>query len=275
MNEGRAETDGFTIVEVLIVLAITAVMFLGAVLLISGKQNQTEFDQAIHEVQTEIQQTIGDVSNGYFPNANNFTCTAGASGPLIAAGTGSGQGTNSGCTFIGKVIQFGVSGTNPEQYAVYSVAGLQQDSSGNDVTTLSAAVPTVIAPSTANPSVPNDSILTALENGLTTYQAKTISNGSKIGAVAFISSLAPTSITQPGAQHVNLIPIAGSTLGMNGITAANTINSALQGSPTMNPSGGAQICFVSATTNQSGLITIGGNDSTLSVALSIKGDQTC
>ena len=271
MSGGRVVSKGFTIMEVLIVLTITAVLFLSATALITGKQNQTEFDQAIREVQTQIQQAIGDVSNGYFPGLNNFSCSAGSSGPIITGGAGSGQGTNTGCIFVGKVLRFGVTATPNEEFTTYTLAGLQQDSSGNDVTSLSTAIPTVIAPSTLNPSAPNDSVLNALQNGLTTYQNATTSGGNKIAGIALVSTFAPTNIAQSSSQNVDLVPVFGTMSTMS----ADAINTALHSSPPINPSGGAQICFVSGTTNQSGLITVGSDNSTLSVTLIVKGNKTC
>lgn len=271
MSGGRVASKGFTIMEVLIVLTITALLFLSATALISGKQDQTEFDQAINEVQSQIQQAIGDVSNGYFPNLNNFTCSASSGGPVIASGTGTGQGTNTGCIFIGKVLRFGITGGSSEQFSTYTLAGLQQDSSGNDVSSLAAAMPAVIAPTTLNPSAPDDSATGSLQNGLTTYQTATTSNGNTIAGIALVSTFAPADITQSSSQNVDLVPIYGTMA----TTSADAINTALRSSPPIDPSGGAQICFVSGTTNQSGLITIGSANSTLSVTLTIKGNKTC
>ncbi|HEY8999432.1 MAG TPA: prepilin-type N-terminal cleavage/methylation domain-containing protein [Candidatus Saccharimonadales bacterium] len=272
MSAGRVASKGFTIMEVLIVLTITAVLFLSATALISGKQDQTEFDQAIRQVQSQVQQTIGDISNGYFPGLNNFTCSAGSNGPVITSGTGSGQGTNTGCIFVGKVLRFGVNASSAlEQFQTYTIAGLQQDSGGNNVTSLSAAMPVVIAPSTLDPGAPDDSILNQLQNGLSTYQNATTSGGNKISGIALVSTFAPADVTQSSAQNVDLIPIYGSM----STASSDAINTALRSSPPINPSGGAQVCFVSGTTNQSGLITIGSDNSTLSVTLLIKDNKTC
>jgi len=110
-------------VEVLIVLAVTGALFISAVALITGRQGQTEFDTSIHEIQSEIQQTVTEVSNGFYPNLGNFTCTASISGPTISGGS-TGQGSNTGCIFLGKAIQFGMPSTDPEQFDTYSIAAL-------------------------------------------------------------------------------------------------------------------------------------------------------
>lgn len=273
--KGSKKARGFTVIETLIVLAITGGLFVAVALSLSGKQAQTQFDQAIQDVKSQIQQTINDVSVGYFPNRNNYNCTAGPLGPIIASGAGN-QGANSGCVFLGKAIQFGISGTNPEQFRVFTIAGLQKDVSGNEVTSYAAAVPTVIAPSTVNPTMPDGSTSGQLNYGVTTLKAYYGSPTTNIGAVAFVNSLASYSSGSlvSGSQQLNIIPITGSTLNMTSQAAATTIGAQLAASPT-NPSTGVSICFVSGTTNQSGLVTIGGAGRQLNVTLSIKGNKTC
>ena len=278
MKGGPRRHHGFTIVEVLIVLAVTTALFLSAAFLITGRQNQTEFDQAIQQVRSEIQQAVSDVTNGYYPNLNNFQCTVGASGPQITAATGVGQGTNSGCIFVGKVLQFGVASTKPEQFLAYTLAGLQSVGS-NDSSSLADATPVVIAPSSSQPTVPNDTKVSVLENGLTTLFMKV--NGVSIGALA-LTTLPPYSGSAlSNAQQVQLIAVPGTSLNDTEPGAAQKINTAMANpnatipSADVNPSAGIQLCFVSATTNQSGLVTVGGNSSTLSVDLAVKGNKTC
>lgn len=109
----------------MIFLAVSGVMFVIAASFVSGKQGKTEFRESMDDINSQVQQVINDVSNGFYPSGEDFTCTASASGfPTIAAGTNK-QGTNKDCTFIGKVIQFDVSGTSGSGFNVYSVAGRQ------------------------------------------------------------------------------------------------------------------------------------------------------
>lgn len=269
----RARAQGFTIVEVMIVLAVTGALFISAALLIAGRQNQTEFDQGIRQIQSQIQQTINEVSSGFYPNRSNFTCTAAAGSINISPG-GSGQGTNSGCIFLGKVMQFKVHGTSPEQFATFSVAGLQKNSSGNDVSSLSEASPLAIAPGPSHANIPDVTQKTGLQGGITAVSMK--ANGNNVGAVGFMSSLAQYNGGQvvSGSQQVNVIPISATALDADTGTIADAIDARLATSP-VNPSGGVQICFASGGTDQSGLITIGSSGRQLSVTLAIKGNKTC
>lgn len=272
---GGKNARGFTIVETLVVLAVTGGLFMAIAVTLSGKQSRTEFQQSIQEIKSQIEQTINEVGTGFYPNTNNFRCTAGGSGPVLTAGV-TNQGENTGCVFLGKVMQFGITGTSPEQFRVFTVAGLQRTSSGDEVTTYAQAAPGVVAPSSSNASIPDASATGKLLYGLTTHEAYYGAVKTNIGAIAFVNSLAQYSSGSviSGAQSVNVIPINGTSLNTTSAAAAEAINARLSTSP-INVANGIHICFVSGGTDQSGLITIGSNNRQLSVSLSIKGNKTC
>lgn len=279
---GPIRQAGFTVIEVMIVLAVTGFLFVGAAVLIAGRQARTEFDQAIRQVQSQIQQVINEVAIGYYPNSNNFQCTVTGNGaPSITAGTAE-QGTNSDCIFMGKVIQFKVANTDPEQFKVYTLVGRRSSaaSPGTEVTSLSAAMPVVVAPTASNSFIPDNSENLPLNGGLTTDSMVWGEAGVPTGAVAFSQSLAQYSggLIQSGAQRVSVIPITNSqyamTLDMVPTAAAESINRNFPVS-TVDPASGVRICFASGGTNQSGLIQIGGVQGQLSVTLTIKSNKTC
>jgi type II secretory pathway pseudopilin PulG len=271
---GGKNARGFTILETLLVLAITGGLFLAVAVTLSGRQNRTQFEQSIQEIKSQIEQTINDVATGFYPNTN-FRCTAGGSGPSLSSGTAN-QGENEGCIFLGKVMQFDIAGTDPEQYSVFTVAGLQRNSSGDEVGTYAESFPTVVAPSTSSPGRPDASQPAKLLYGLTTHEVYYGTVKTNIGAVAFLNSLASYSSGSivSGSQQVNVVPINGTGLNVTPAAAAETINSQLATSP-INVSNGIKLCFASGGTQQSGLITIGSNNRQLSVTLSIKGNRTC
>lgn len=265
------KTSGFTIIETLIVLAVSGALFVATAVTLSGRQQRTQFEQSIQEVRSQIQQTINEVATGYYPNMNNFSCTAGASGPVFGAGSTE-QGANKGCVFLGKVIQFKMAGTDPEEMRVFSVAGLQKNSAGNEVTTYTEAMPKIVS----YPDATSASDRKQLLYGLTTNEVYYGAVKTNIGAIAFVNSLAQYSSGSivSGAQQVNLIPINQTFLDATVSGSVSAIENRFTTSP-VNPANGAHICFVSGATNQSGLITIGSNGRQLSVTLSIKGNRTC
>jgi len=261
---------GFTIIEVLIVLAVTAAMFLLAVLSINGKQNTAEFQQAINDIRSSLQQEIDQVAAGDYSNTGNFTCD-GTGGSLVIAKGVNKQGSNTGCIYLGKALQFEVKATSPQKFISYPIAGLQSNTG-----TLASAGPDVIAPgiSTNKGAFPDASVSSTLHYGLNVVSMA--SGGHNIGAVAFISSLGQYSGGQlvSGSQTLSLIPIYNSSLNATEGATVDAINTNLASSP-VNPSSGVQICFASSGTKQSGLITIGGSGQQLSVSLKIYGDLTC
>ncbi len=127
-------TQGFTIVETLIVLAVTGALFAMAALLVSGRQSKTEFQVGSRLIDQQIQQVINETQTGFYPSKSDFICTVGPSGALDFTGTGLGQGTNNDCVFVGKTIVFNSDIDSHDKYTVYSLAGRRLNDSGNDVT---------------------------------------------------------------------------------------------------------------------------------------------
>lgn len=273
---------GFTIIEVLIVLAVTGLLFASAAILIAGRRQQTEFNQSVRNVQSQIQQVINDVATGFYPNTNSFECSAGPSGPVLTSGGGTQQGANTGCIFLGKAIQFGVVNTSPEQFSVFTIAGLQKGASGNEVTSLTEAQPRAVAKTTTSSALPDITVDQQLLGGLTAIDMW-YDNGAgvrTVGVVGFITTLAQYSggTILSGTQQVNVIPVddnsVDSALGRSNEAAADALDTSLATS-VANPSSGVFICFKSGGTNQSGLITIGNKGRQLSVTLDIKSNLDC
>jgi prepilin-type N-terminal cleavage/methylation domain-containing protein len=271
--------QGFTIIETLIVLTISAGLFASAALLVGGEQNKVAFTQGINQIQQQIQQTINQTSSGYYVNAG-FSCTASGTGPNIASGA-DGQGTNKGCVFLGKAMEFALHDTggasSAQQYRIIPIAGLRKNDG-----TLADAQPTAIAPgSGVTHNVPDDSRTEGLHNGIHAVWMRYGSHN--IGALAFIGSLGGGTSASgmfSGAQHLDVYPVpeSASYIGSKFVTyeknVVDKINSQLAGA-TKDPSGGIQICFASGTTDQSGLVTIGGNARALSVTDKIMDGKTC
>lgn len=269
---------GFTIVETMIVLAVTGALFVAIAATLAGRQNAAEFTHAIQSAQAQIQQTINEVSSGFYPSTDNFSCANGGGTVQLSAGS-NGQGTNQDCVFLGKVMQFGVAGTDPEQYQVYTIAGLRSAVSG-PTSPFQNADPTVVG--VGGTYAPYGSA-GALQYGLTTAWVK--SGGASIGAVGFLMEpgsldTASASGYRSGAQQVDLVPIRGSRLGASLAQGATAVNASLRDATLtadapLNPASGVQVCLASGGTNQSGLITIGASGSQLLVTLDIKSNKTC
>lgn len=262
---------GYTVIEVLIVLAVTGALFVSAAIMIAGRQNRTAFEQAVRNVQSQIQSAIDEVVVGHYPNNGDIECIATGSGPSISVGT-TGQGANGDCIFMGKVIQFAVGGTDPEQFKAYTVAGLRLNAGDDDVQLRTEARPRLVVPDLAYPGI----LTSILESGLTTVYVEYGSTAAQVGGVAIWQSLAPSgagSLTS-NAQSVHIGPVTGTVLGMGQQQFIDAANTTIATSPVDDPSG-VRLCFVSGNTEQSGLVTLGGTNRNLTVRLDMKSNRTC
>lgn len=130
-------SSGYTIIEVMIFLAISAALLGSAINLITGRQNQVEFDQRMRDVQSKMQDWINDVSTGFTggdPSQQN--CTLNGTTPVVKAG---GSSNDPECVFLGKAIQFTDNTVNPdysEHIYTYSVFGTRLTTSNELATNL-------------------------------------------------------------------------------------------------------------------------------------------
>lgn len=282
---------GFTIIETLIVLAVSGILLTSAAVLIGGKQGQTEFNQGTRDVASRLQQIIDDVSNGYYQNNGAINCHNAGNAPVVIKQT-TAEGTNQDCIFLGKVIQFGVKVggaiPDPEPFNVYTVVGVRENN-GNVVETLADANPRLI-------TLAGTYDVEKLPYGMTTMSVKSVDNSRgtlAVGAVGILSNIGyindqgVTVSTQGPTQQVDVYPIGGTSLGQDLGTAQpiiesqsnplqGLVNAGMGSNTTVDPSNGVQICMKSGTTsNQYVLYTIGGQGRQLSVATEVKSRADC
>lgn len=120
---------GYTIVEVMIVLAVSGVMFVIAANFINGKQAHTAFNEGANDLVSSLQNVIQDVTDGHYSDVP-ISCTAadptnpGTSiTPLAGVAGPSVQGTNSQCVFLGKLVHFyGPPSTRATHINIFSLA---------------------------------------------------------------------------------------------------------------------------------------------------------
>ncbi len=127
----RRVSNGYTVLEVMIVLAVSTLLIASAWALIDGRQEKTNFDQKMRETQSKLQQWMSDVSTGVTNgNPSQQTCTpqpiSGITRPLIK-NTAPTSSYAPQCTFLGKAIQFTdkswTSSPQDSNLYVYSVFG--------------------------------------------------------------------------------------------------------------------------------------------------------
>jgi len=182
MKGGKTKT-GYTIVEVMIVLAISSMMFLASNAFISGKVSESSFRTGVNETASRIQDTINQVSSGQYSD-QPFDCSIdGGSGNLIfSTASGDNQGKNTNCVYIGKYIQFNTDST----YTVSSLAAKKVD---GDISDLNDIRPSVIEGGELTVTTTN-----RMPNG--------VSSDSEIGFGFIIS---PTGQSSPGTDSTQNI----------------------------------------------------------------------
>lgn len=303
MKCGRRQwSDGFTIVETLMFLAVTSALLASALTLVSGAQNKTEFSQAVNEFNQQINLVMNNVANGYYDNKDNFagtnTCALDGSGLITFSSVASGQGTNSDCVFIGRALQFA---TGSEYYIYNLVAKRVKTDPATlekiDVQTFEEAKIRVIddLSVTGHTDWPETTEIAKIKNGLTVAKVQYLNAGAteSTGGVAFYGGLAGYSAgnLSNGARQVDFSHIPGTAIApptptaqkafveeleaysdSSGGVGSYTITSGLDAKK--NPASGVWICLDSGGTNQHATILIGGTGSQNSTKLNIK-DGKC
>jgi len=276
---GKAE--GYTILEVMIFLAVTAGLFVMIAGTFSRRQATTEFSIAVRDMESRLQDIANDVSTGYYSNPGTFRCRIIGAAPDIVAGTNT-QGTNNDCIFVGRVAQFDLAGSSGKQFNLYSVVGARQ-ASGEDVENFDEAQPRALA----NPVSPVD-----LTEGLSVpvglvirsmYAVGTRTNPTlryPIRAAGFFSSFGAGS-SDPTSLTVNVMPIGGLASGnppvsnskADVVSAVSRVNNA-RATEYANPPGGIMVCMDGDNTNQHVLLKLGGNARQLATDSTIE-EGTC
>lgn len=296
---------GFTIVETLIVLAVSGILAISAMVLVSGRQNKTQFQVAATSIKQQIEQLINETANGYYPSNNDFTCS-GSSGSVTITSAAGAQGTNSTCIFLGKAVAFGVgaTGADRESFIVYPLVGKRfAGATSTEVSTFAQSKPLALAPSTTG--VGN---LSGIDYS-TSYKTK---NGLSLSYAEYNERTAPTgaapsgTVVSLGKSNYAVVALADQ-LGQYQAQPDGTLNSATQkldlfemdkragwaAFPAVPASSkivvdyinllgidetkvieNLNVCFNSGTTNQSALITISGRGQ-LAVTLKIYGSKDC
>lgn len=293
MRGGKIKTPnrlGYTLVEVMIFVAISGFMFVLAAVFVSGKQANVEYRQSLNNVNTQVQAALNSVANGEYPSFGNFTCATlpndkyNFNASATTQGTNAGTGNKDGCTFIGMVMQFGVAGDDTAYYT-YTVAGHQYASTDPSCTPVAAADDITPAsfcqakPVAVDRTAPKSINLTQygkLTNGLKLTKIQqciaACSSGvptlQTISAVGFFGSFASygaagSTDLQSGAQSVSVVTLAPNAPPNDETAMVNNINNNLQNVTSASPSvvnNGSFVLLCFNNGNKKGAVTIGGTN---------------
>lgn len=252
----RRSANAYTIVEVMIVLAVSGVIFLAAISFVNGKQERTAFNSGVNTMASQIQGVIEQVTDGQY-NDEPISCSQTGSGTLsivvgsaVTSGQG-GQGTNPTCVFLGKSLTFASGSTN--SFNVYPVAASRIDGGGNEVTDLGSAQATRV-----------DSLVTSqnMSQNLSVVGISTGGDYNASGQIEFLQSLA-----QAG-DVAGVLGDGAQTVGLYYSSSSDSLSTT--------PSTGISICLTDGT--RYGIIDIGLNSNsggTLNVNVANIGTTAC
>lgn len=125
----KRKQAGYTVIEVMIVLSVSAILFATALAGYSYQNKKTEFTNAVRDMEVTIQDILNDVSTGYYPNSNNFSCSRSGSPavPSLDPTGSSEQGTNQDCIFLGKAVD-----VDDDFLRTYTIVGLRDSAADED-----------------------------------------------------------------------------------------------------------------------------------------------
>jgi hypothetical protein len=264
---------GFTVVETMIFLVVSAMLFAAASRIIGGAQRRAEFNVGIRQFQGQIRDIINDVSTGYYPYRSNVGCRV--SGGALDFSVAGDQGTNSDCIFIGRVIQFAPNdtpGPDDESLRILTVAGRRQITvagQGRDVTSLEQSMTEPIINANEEMVIPN-----GIEVKWVRYNGM-----SDVGAVGLFTNFTKynnnTGVLESSARNVNVIPVPGTLINQSEgeVVADIRAMAALDATPgglVKDPTGGVTVCLESGTGDMFVLLSIGGNLSQLTSDIEIQ-----
>jgi len=232
---GYKARAGYTIVEVMIVFAVTGGLFVSAAVLLTGRQATTEAVQAVRDYESKIQSVASDVLSGYYPGGYKCTFVSGT-GVKVSTITAT-AGTNYGCVSLGKVVAVNSSSAN-----VITVIGQQYAGASQiDASTIAEASPIAVALDSLNRSQVDVTEQYTHLYGLEVTKIKSLNTGtSTIGAFGFITSLGggvSTGSPVSGSRSVQLYTVNTSSLSDSLQNSADKINTRTPESFTREPDG--------------------------------------
>lgn len=150
--KNRLASSGYTIVEVMIVMAVSGGLLVSVMTMINGQQRRTEYSTAVRDFELKLQDIFNDVEAGYYPNNDQLQCVDNpndSSIPTIqrigVTQVGQEQGTNADCIFVGKALQFYRDANLTSNYRIFTIVGKRQHLVNGqlvDVTNIDSARPT-------------------------------------------------------------------------------------------------------------------------------------
>lgn len=125
---------GYTVIEVLIVLAVSGIIFVSGMTLFSGQNTKVAFEQSVGDLKSELAFRTKDVGAGQFLNEKQYTCKVTGATPRAAlSDAGSAATGNEDCLVVGTAIE---ASPGTSDFYFYQVLGNRSVYSGGSPTGL-------------------------------------------------------------------------------------------------------------------------------------------
>jgi prepilin-type N-terminal cleavage/methylation domain-containing protein len=180
----KGAPGGFTIIEVMIVLAISGVMLGSAITIFSSKRESTYFTQAVYDLRSELQSIANGVSSQSVPGLEDYLCAPASINGKIRPALTKASPTGQDCIYLGQAIEVA-----QDKSTLYSYPILGISNTNNVPTNVKDANPEPAVDST-DPTNPAKLLLIHtynMLNGLKVSSAQL--SGAESDIVTFYSSL--------------------------------------------------------------------------------------
>ena len=242
MKRLRSYRGGYTIVETLIYLGVTSLLFASAAILISGQQARTEYNQTIREIESYITDINNDISTGYYPTTG-VGCTSTGGVPTVSGG-GS-LGSNGGCLFLGRLLHVVPGGANEHTIDVLTIVGSRLNSAGDESVDIFDANARIF-PAELRESREFSEVIS--------FKWARFTNGGSTAAFGLTSTLQPLlAVNNSGSTVARLIAVDGTSVGG---TSSGDLATIFESKGITDDPGQIEICVESNAHDAHSIITI-------------------
>jgi hypothetical protein len=260
----RRHCGGYTIIETMMFLVVSGALLASTMGVIQGKQERTLFTQSIDSYELQLKDIMNDVSTGYYPSDETFTCTTTASTVIFTIGSKE-RGTQS-CLYLGKLVWM----PSGNSFASYTMVGATQAKLYETAFDLSLLSNIKLLGYAANPG-PVD--LRNLSADVTITKIVSLQDSRSVSGIAVISNFSQNVGTasdptlQGNAAQISVYEVLGNNLAINSFKNNGATDSVR---PSTN---GVAICLQQGGSNgRKAVVTVGGNSQKLSTEVQIDTD---
>jgi prepilin-type N-terminal cleavage/methylation domain-containing protein len=158
----KGAPGGFTIIEVMIVLSISAVMLVSAITAFSGRREATDFSQAVYDLSSEFRSIANDVSSQSTPGSQQYKCSPAMIRGVMRPTLSSAAPTGEDCIYLGRALELPKNSTIIYSYPVFGLRTIYN--AGTD----SGLFPTKVSDTHPEPAVDSSgNVIPALVNNYT------------------------------------------------------------------------------------------------------------